>query len=67
MKVESKETSGIGSLGRVKRHKTNKRVFMQNIEIGFRKQPKHTPTLEAHLHGKHPHPKYPTKRKKTMT
>jgi hypothetical protein len=37
MKVESKEANGVGSLGRVKRHKVNKKIFMQNIEIGFQK------------------------------
>jgi hypothetical protein len=64
MKVKSKEANGVRNLGKVKRHKVNKRVFMQNIEIGFRKQPEHTATSEAHLHGEHPHPKHPTKGKK---
>ncbi len=64
MKVESKETNGVRSLGRVNRHKVNKRALMQNIEIGFQKQPKHTPTSKAHLHGVHPHPKHPTKGKR---
>ncbi|CAN5971506.1 unnamed protein product, partial [Sphagnum jensenii] len=32
-----------------------------------RKQPKHPSAMEAHLHGKHPHPKCPTKRKKRTT
>jgi hypothetical protein len=35
--------------------KTNKKVFAQNTEIGFRKQPKHPLTLEAYTHNECPH------------
>jgi hypothetical protein len=44
-----------------------KRDFVKNVEIEFRKPPRHPPTLKAHLHGEYPRPKHLGERKNRMT
>jgi hypothetical protein len=63
MKSSQRKQIGVGSLGGVGKHKTNKKVSMRNIEIGSQRQFGHPSTSKAHLHGGHLHPKHPTKGK----
>jgi hypothetical protein len=49
MKVNRKIQASAKSSRRTRTHKANRKVYVQNIEIGFRKQLEHPPNPESTL------------------
>jgi hypothetical protein len=63
MKVNRKIQASAKSSRKAITHQVNKKVYVQNIEIGSRKQLEHPPNLES-TPGERFHPKHLAKKKK---
>jgi hypothetical protein len=62
--LNSKCRVGIKNPKEGKNNKANGKAFGRNTKIKFQMLPKHPLTPKVHQHGKHLHPKPPTKRMK---